>query len=255
MRFLTIALTLTSIALHAENRLADPKFKTHCGGAMTKSECAEQLQDSYETHCVTEEEFNYGNYGADGLLRVPICGVKKHNFMAWCFCSCLAKGTKVLVIEVATNTKQWLPIEIVVKNREIYQFVVPAANATMDNMQYDTAEIDYWSAGEEEGSLVVIKLIDGSELSLTPNHSVLLHSGSLVDAEALQIGNALVRYDGKPLDIVDIKRSLVQEEVFNVWLNKDSPNGHILFAEGITVGDALWENSPEDVVSKFKFNK
>ncbi len=246
---ITVLILLCSSSVFA-NRLADEKYRKHCVD-MPREECVAQLEWAKGKNCVTGDEYNYGSKHT----IVPYCGYKD-QFLGWCFCSCFAKGTPVLVFNLENQLQEWIAIEVVVAAHNKYRFVVPSSDATMSAMKYDTADISYWTAGEEGAPLVALIFDDSSELVLTENHSVLLASGQLVDAGKLEVGDILLKHDGSKMTINTVEMRANLDEVYNVWLETKEPKSHFLFAgrpSGLTVGDAFWENSSQEDVSSFKF--
>lgn len=235
------------------NRLADPQYRKHCTG-LTRDVCVQQLNDAKEVGCITGEEHRYGSTQPD--LVVPTCTIKTWNFIGWCFCSCFAKGTPVFVENIQTKAREWVAIDIVVEKHSQYRFVTPSKHATMRNMTFTTSDISYWSAGNEDTLLFVLRFDDFSELALTGNHSVLMENGKWIEAASVKVGDMLVGQDGSKVRITAVEMRAAKDEVYNVWINSDEQNSHIIFAggpNGLAVGDALWENSSEEEVTSFRF--
>src|SRR5262249_8116363 len=117
----TILVSTTCASSVFANRF-DEAHRRHCG-PMSREECVQQIDDVKQLNCITDDEYRFAlqegkNNG--GAYIVPFCTVKG-IYKNWCFCSCLAKGTLVLVQD-KTNSKMWLPIETVVEEREKYAF-------------------------------------------------------------------------------------------------------------------------------------
>ncbi len=254
VKFLVTGFLATlNFAAFADNRLAtDMKQAQHCN-PLPKEQCSPSLKRHFNRGCISKEEHDYGAKASP--QRVPLCVEIAENtwkFHAWCYCSCFAKGTRILVEDKVNLSHLWLPIEDVTKDLERYHLVVPSSDAKMGNMKYETREIKTWTAGHESNPLYILKTKSGEELIITGNHQVVLASGQLAEASNLKVGDNLVHMDGSSSEIASIDFHIVEDDVYNV-LTSNSTN--LVFAEGVMVGDLLWENSPEDKVKAFAFPK
>ena len=95
----------------------------------------------------------------------------------------------------------------------------------------------------------------GSELVLTGNHQVLNDDGHLVEASDLSVGSKLVKFDGTSIEIVKIERRVVTDDVYNILSSGMNDFSHFIFAEGLMVGDLLWENTHQDRIQALEFPK
>lgn len=256
MKKLVLLITLSVVpSLTFANRLADPKYKKHCTD-MPKEKCKRQLESAKRINCITQSEYVYSlkqGENNDGAVIVPLCDIADSDFVGWCFCSCFVKGTRLWVEDVRSKERVWLEVEKIVANHSDYRLVVPAKNATRTNMHYGTVAIDFWSSGLEKTPLRSIEVEDGTVLTVTGNHLVMLGNGKLAEGSAIKVGDHLVKKDGKSTRVVAVKDVFTSDEVFNVLLEGEDTNAHLIFAEGLTVGDALWENSSEEEVAEVQF--
>lgn len=259
VRMVAIVGLFSGLAPHAsgENRLAeDRRMGTHCA-PLPGDRCKPMIEKWRERGCITEEEMNYGLTVRP--MRIPQCADPDGAwlFNSWCYCSCFAKGTKILVEDKVQALEIWRAVEDVAKDVDRYRIVVPRFDARMGAMRFENLEIAQWTEGPEENPLVVIKGSNGRELVITGNHRVVLADGTMVEAADIQVGDILVDQSGVPVTVIEIDMRKDTESVYNFLTVGSSSisNSHVMFAEGFLVGDLLWENSPDEDVAAFKFSK
>ena len=239
------------------NRLANPDNKAdHCK-PLPAEKCSPSLKTWKKKGCITEAEYNYAINTQP--IPVPFCidmsgeGDGPWEFNSWCYCSCLAKGTKILVEDSVAKESLWVPIEEVVADQTRYSLLVPSGDSTRSSMKYQRAGIKTYTVGPEEIALVVLSMRDGSELILTGNHQVLNADGRLIEASNLLEGANLVSFDGTLIEIEKIGHRIVIDDVYNVLTDGQSDLSHFIFAERLTVGDLLWENTSKERIDSLNF--
>ena len=258
VRMVAILSIFSSYAQYARgNRLADSgKQGTHCS-PLPGNKCEPMLRKWKDRGCITADEMLYGLEIRP--MRVPQCADPDGTwlFNSWCYCSCFAKGTRILVEDTENSVEKWVAVEDVALNVDRYKLLVPAADARMGQMSYEKLEIANWTEGPEANPLVVIKGSNGHELVITGNHRVVLADGSLVEASNIKVGDSLVDPSGSVINVIKLDMRVETESVYNfltIGVASHS-HSHMMFAEGFIVGDLLWENSPEEEVNAVTFPK
>jgi len=234
------------------SKFAPEKFQ-HCEGWTDHERCKKRIARVYRDGCITLAEMNEALEGREGKEIIPVCSDdddigKDNHYHGWCFCSCFLKGTRILVEEKATGRRYWEKIEFVTENGDSFRVVTLSENATTKAISLSTSDIRAWSAGMESGPVFVITMDDGTELTVTGNHSLVLANGLLIDAKDVKVGDIFVNVENREVTVTNINQKFTNDEVFNVLLTGKEFRSHLLFAETILVGDALFENSSEEQV-------
>ena len=239
------------------NRLLDETKKAEHCHPLPAAKCAPSLLSWKNKGCITQKEY-------DGALQaspipVPFCvdmsaaGDGPWEFNSWCYCSCFAKGTRILVEDITTQQKLWVAIETVVDHLEQYSLIVPTQDSSLRSMKYKTVGIEKFTVGHEENPLLIISLEDGSEITLTGNHQVLVANGRLLEAAKVAVGSSLVKFNGTPVKVIAIQYRQTTDDVYNILTESRDDLSHFIFAEGLTVGDLLWENTLEQHLNSLQF--
>lgn len=147
--------------------------------------------------------------------------------------------TREALIAVPNGSKQ---IHLIKQNEEVLAASTRMANGKLE-LAWEAIKV-HFSSGSEAGSLstmvyLELKCAEGS-LIYSLDQILLLDNGKYIIASRLQPGQSLVDKDGKGLLV---KRVIVGE--FNRGVHgimtmapmKDSPDGHLLLAQGVVVGD------------------
>jgi hypothetical protein len=80
---------------------------------------------------------------------------------------------------------------------------------------------------------------------LSTEHAVLLSSGEMVAARELDAAlHSLVTEKGEIVAISKIERRATDDDVYNVLTDAGlSHKGHLIIANGLVVGDIMWQNT------------
>lgn len=112
------------------------------------------------------------------------------------------------------------------------------------------------SSGKEEEDLIAIKTKDGRKLIVSQDHALLTADNIMVTALDFlytfkEQDLKLVNIDGSTIEIEDAKFQKSNESlVYNFGISSSDPVQHIIFAEGIAVGDLLWQSSLQDELNR-----
>ncbi len=93
--------------------------------------------------------------------------------------------------------------------------------------------------------LVWVHLENGSSIGLTEEHAVLTAEGVMLTAKELQVGqHQMVTAEGEPVAIKDIQRVATNDPVYNLLTDAGlNHKGHMVVANGVVVGDIMWQNT------------
>jgi len=212
--------------------------------------CESYRKRALAAGCIDQQEYEaLRNFGA-----YPSCNALKGEGMAqldgWCPCGCFHPNTMISSIFKQNGREVDVAAVIVAKNRKEFDLVNLDATANFSNFSLSQAPITISTAGVEKRPLVIITTGDNRSLSITEKHPVLLHSGRMVQALNLKKTDLLVSKDGSPVAIKKIVRKKFKGEVVNFATQADSKNGHVIFAEGLAVGDLYWQSGLEDELNQ-----
>ncbi len=201
------------------------------------TECASTQKWALDIGCINQEEYN----SLVKISAVPTCrGTKLHT---WCPCGCFAPETRLFGVNKSSAEADWISIREILENRQDHQILTLTDDATLSDLQTIPREIRRSTSGPEKKPLVFINTSDGKALGLSEEHAILLASGEMVAAKTLKEGQELVSSLGATPTITQIERRTIPDDVLNVLTDGDTNLSHIIFAEGLVVGDLAWQNS------------
>lgn len=202
-----------------------------------QAECASTQKWALSIGCINQEEY-------DTLVKmsaVPTCrGTKLHT---WCPCGCFAPDTRLLGMNKSSDEPNWISVRQIVESPQEHQILSLTDEATISDLQSSPRSVRKTTRGPELKPLVFIQTSDAKELGLSEEHAILLASGEMVAAKNLKEGQKLVTSIGETPSITKITRHKIEEDVLNVLIDGDTNLSHIIFAEGLVVGDLAWQNS------------
>jgi hypothetical protein len=240
LSFFTITLgtlALTSTAL-AQGRMTDPRYQIRCtdAQALEPQQCADEREKAKASGCITPDEYNY----LVSNTMTAICAGPK-LFMA-CPCSCFEASTLILTSStVNPDEMQWTKAKDVDARK--HNTIALTDDSRLSNLAFVQREIKYTTSGPEKPSLYVFALSNGRTLRVTEWHALLLNDGSVVAAKDFKQGQLLVDTSGNPVEVLSISREKTDKHVFNLLNRGSSLASHLIVAEGVVVGDLMWQNT------------
>lgn len=224
-----------------ENRLTQQAYNRCGNNVLPISNCPPMTEYAWNNGagCINATEYDY----ARGRAMAPICSpMDRTQFIGFCTCGCLEKTTKVYTFDSATGVGVDKVVDAISTADLVYAMT---EEATVDEPAFSARELFATTAGDEAKALVWVKLTDGSTLGLTEEHAVLLSTGEMVRAVELVVGtHELVSQFGEFVGIESITREPTQDQVYNVLTDAGlSHKGHMVVANGIIVGDIMWQNT------------
>lgn len=169
-----------------------------------------------------------------------------------CTCGCFEKNTRLFVLEKdRAETKELAIIDLYV-NKETFQPLAITKDWTQDaTYEIFPRDVDRFTKGKESKQLYVFHLENGRLLKLTSRHGVVLGDGRMVSAESVKLGDTFMSHSGHKVEIRKITRERTYDDVYNFLLKEPEALGtnvsdpHVIVAEGVLVGDLIWQNSRE----------
>ena len=229
---------------------AEARLKTVLGGRcedipdLTPAQCAQTRHDAYRDGCINfwEREVATSNAWA------TFCAGSSLKFV--CPCSCFDASTKIMGNTL--SAPDWIDAAEVSEDDRLVALSSTATITTMDRLDsWVTKGLRWVTAGPEEYDMYVFKLSTGKELSITQNHAVLLATGVVKAAKDIKTSDRLVNIEGDPVEIVEISRRPAEDgNVYNFLVDSDDQENHLIVAEGVVVGDSIWQDHFGELLDK-----
>lgn len=189
--------------------------------------------------CINWVENEY----ARANLIAPMCSIlDRTRYIGWCRCGCFKKGTNVYVSD--KNGPRWASVEELPGKESTFKIFTLGLRSKLGRLVRDVFDIKATTVGAEKKPLVIITTSSGKVLGITETHGVLLANGYMARASELKPSDVLVNMDGTREHIRSIDRAPTEEMVYNMLTSAslDNKPGHLVFAEGLIVGDLYWQN-------------
>jgi hypothetical protein len=228
------------------NRLAGPDGnpipnQNRCGDMQIPLADCPAYQDLafFTDHCINGTEYNYSK--AHSIA--PLCSqISPTTYIGFCYCGCLERSTGIFVQDPKSGRNATERIDqITVGSVAVHALT---DDATLSRVRYEPRGVEARTAGSEDKPLVVLHTADGALLAATELHAILLSTGAMIAAKDLEVGQSMVRQDGSFSTIASITRESTKDDVFNVLTNAGlNHKGHMIVANGLIVGDLMWQNT------------
>lgn len=232
--------------------------KTYCDNEIYKQEsCRLDMKDHLQSGCVstpyvrellfggTPEQYDQTPENQRNYEYAPVCIGRV--IRTFCKCGCFDKSTKILVEDKLAGDKSWTPIASLVENPQDYSlFSLESINDSDAGINLKRHEVSETLVGKMKDKVMVeIVTESGNMIKLTDDHPLLTEGREIVLAKEVRVGTRLVGRDGlaDKAAKVTVTREIV--DVFNVGTDMKSknPSDHLIFANGLIVGDMVLQNS------------
>jgi len=220
-------------------------------------DCNDRRTQALQIGCITQEEFNdlvrFGSAPACNTLKKVTSPIQ--YLEGWCACGCFASFTKIDIID-RENTPHYLnnitlaKAKTITENSKNFDLVHLAEEATLDNILITSSPIRISTEGMENKELVKIETTDHRKLYVTTKHPILTSKGTMVMATNLRPSDQLINRYGETVEIKSLSTIPYKGQVYNFMSEINSKNGHVIFAEGLAVGDLYWQSSLEDQLNQ-----
>jgi hypothetical protein len=124
-----------------------------------------------------------------------------------------------------------------------HRLVSLTGDSLLSSPQVSGRSIKRMSVGPEENDLYVFTLANRRTLRVTAHHVMVLSDGRVLEAEKVAQSDAFVGVDGRKVGIRSISREPTSADVYNFAVNADTPQEHVIAAEGVLVGDLDWQST------------
>lgn len=235
-----------TVVASAQNRIAGPDGnpipnQNRCGdNQISVADCPQYQNLAYSNGagCINLVEYQY----SQGHSIAPLCSpLDPHTYIGFCYCGCLERSTGIFILDPATGKSSSQRIDSITVGSLVQALT---EDATLSALQFQPRGIEATTAGGEKSPMVVLRMADGATLAATEQHAILVSSGMMVAAKDLSVGQTLVHQDGSPSQIAEIERVPTDDDVYNVLTDAGlSHQGHMVAANGLIVGDLMWQNT------------
>jgi hypothetical protein len=199
---------------------------------------------------INQEEYEH----FQKIIKAPV--IEQEENGSWTLvgirnCGCFHPDMRILVTSLgdrsASQSFEVRAGDIVDRIQEI-NLVHLTDDSKLNAFQLESSPVVSPVYGPERLPLVVIQAANGSVLKLTTQHPVLTGAGMMKIANKLSAEDTLVDVKGMPVKILSLATESYSGDVVN--FRTQYPNSelkkHVIFAEGLAVGDLSWQAGLED---------
>lgn len=254
---LTMLLSLNTMSAGRINAPVSPIARCNNVGVPAEK-CETIRQKEVASGCITQEEADtLRAYGA-----FPVCsellGVGLNKLGSWCPCGCFAARTQISAVyqddlDLMTRSEvlsSRISAAEVSENFKFINLMHFSFDTNLHEMSKDLSPIRIATFGKEKKDLIKISTFDGRNLYLTEKHPVLTINGVMKLAKNLRPTDKLVDMNGDELGIKELSQVPYNGLVYNFATEAKDKKEHVIFAEGVAVGDLYWQSSLEDEMNQ-----
>lgn len=216
---------------------------------LTPAQCVQTREDAFKSGCIGKWERQIAASNAWSVFCVG------RRIILVCPCSCFDASTKIMAH--GSSAPQWLEAADISVDDKLVTLNASATISTLDQSEsWGIRNLRWITSGPEENDMFVFNLSTGRELSITQNHAVLLYSGVVKAAKDINATDQFVDAKGARVEIVEIYRRPAEDgNVYNFLVDTDEPQGHLVLAEGVMVGDSIWQDHFGELLDKIFIRK
>ena len=239
--------SLSIPALQEEIECLASANSSRCGNGLPRDLCTENNDRALRNGLVSRDAYDW--LQSNGYCAVNIDGV--HMIVAICPVGCFEEDTLILSLG-EDGSEKWVPVKNVTKDVKLFGL---NANALLSSPTLNGRAIKRMAYGPEETALFVFTMSNGSVLRVTQNHGMLLSDGRVIEARQVVEGDLFIDLKGSEVAVKSIARESTSADVYNFFLDVETPQEHILAAEGILVGDLAWQSTLASELNSISLRK
>lgn len=250
------AIGLFNSPLSLANRITSPQNPSaRCTKPIPDFNCQTLQDKALSSGCITQEEYQT----LRGIGSAPFCDSALMDdsqkpldqLASWCPCGCFHPHTEIRSILNSSQTQEPFQEAVdIAKAPHLYSVAHLHPQSSLNHPQITYSGIAQSTSGTELKELIVLSLSTGRTLKVTTEHAVLLKSGKMVQAQDLKVNDVLMDHLGQAVDVEAIAKERFNDDVVNFSIKTKNPIEHILFAEGVAVGDLLWQSTLQDQLNQ-----
>lgn len=238
-----------SYSLNRINSPTDPA-KRCVKTVISQNTCQSMREKALKLNCITQEEYQvlkkYGAYPSCNFLK----GEGLDMLDGWCPCGCFTPGTLIAMSQGDNPIGSYKRAFDLIFNSQTGLVSHLEKNSNLDHFLYKASKIRLKIYGKELKKVYEIRTEDMRKIILTERHPVLISKGLMKQARHVSLSDKLVLMSGKPIGVKEIKRIPFKKDVLNFSLDVDSYKEHLIFANGLVIGDQYWQSALEDLLNQ-----
>lgn len=228
-----------------ENSFGKNKDMSRCGGPLSSTDCNTLNTIALDQKILCKDATKWLN---DKNLCAITFG---KDLVGVCPRGCFEANTEISIFDEILGVTS-IPAKEISPN---HQLATLGTNSTLDSPELSSASIEKVVSGAEEPDLFVFQMEDGSELSVTSEHPMVLSDGSIVRAKSVVAGSYFVKSDGQEIQITDVLRRATGEDVFNFEAAGNATENHVIVANDVFVGDLDLQAESEAELASIELRK
>jgi len=200
---------------------------------ISPAQCEQRLRYALTNNLITQRAYDWAQ--ANGYY--PVIDIFDNTIGALCKCGCFDPAT---VLSARING-----VELDVAAGQIglqHQLLALQDDATLNALHKDYRPLTTVVKGPEATALYEFSLSNGRTLAVTQHHGMVLSDGRVIAAKDVSSTDQFLSADGDTVAITAIGRRQADADVVNFETQGDSELNHIIVAEGVFVGDLVWQN-------------
>lgn len=206
---------------------------SRCGRPLNAKTCKSVNELALEQGVICKSAINW-------LNSEKLCAISYSRLLVGvCPQGCFEANTLFEVQDESGNL-QTVPAHEVSPNDQMMSL---APGASLEDGETLFGAINKVVSGGEESNLFVFSLENGTELSVTKEHPMVLSDGRIVRAKSVELGDSFVTSEGASVSVTNIDRRASHEEVYNFDMAGDSTENHVIVANGVFVGDLALQST------------
>jgi hypothetical protein len=204
-----------------------------CVNAITVAECTASNQFALQFQSIDKGAYDWAE--ANGWF-VTIAG--PGQFGAICKCGCFDPDTRILTFR---NQKfDYEKASSIAKGSKLASL---KSDASLSSLEFEAGEVVTTTRGLESQPLYVFLLQNGSKLSVTSEHGMVLSDGRVVPAKDVKVSDSFVQAStGEAVPVVEVSRKQTKKKVVNFEIGGSEIQNHVIVAEDFLIGDLAWQN-------------
>jgi hypothetical protein len=204
-------------------RAAAASATARCTNDITQGTCDQELDYALNARLLSPFAHQWAR--ANGFYPV----VDRNNVIqAVCKCGCFAADTAI------STPSGEVMAGAVVAGMEVQAYAGPG--------ELTPRMVTSTTSGAEHAELYAFTLSSGRTLRVTQNHPLVVGDGRMLAARDVSLRDGLLAADGTVATIVAIVREPASTLVHNFGVEAADASGHVVVAEGVLVGDLIWQN-------------
>ncbi|SFD72016.1 Hint domain-containing protein [Pseudoalteromonas denitrificans] len=232
----------------AQFEILGNKDKSRCVGGRSPAYCKGELDYALSKNLITNRSYTWGL--ENGYYPV----VTRNDLVdAICKCGCFEANTDISVWLKELGTKGTVAAKDIEKHDRLVGLTSDATLSTLTTQNFGLKSI---TSGAEKLELYVFNLENGTQLKVTQHHGMLLSSGEMIAAKDVTASDSFISAATQnEVEIVNITREVTYDDVYNFETNGSDDANHIIVAEGIYVGDIVWQNQLASELGKIAIRR